>query len=175
MRHMADPDEAGFMPASSVRDVHVYGYRVVQPMALLDAAEYGQLVGHSPLELRKTSKPAKSLSIPFHGPGSSSVNYYPVELASLPVEMQNCCKRLEIFWTSQSQHDEVFMSQLQQLTQQQGGHVFAHVAATSFASRDDKARPTASRPESLSELKARHAELAAQLDQRASEVLRPEA
>ena len=155
---LAESDEPpSFMPASQVMDTHSYGFRITQPVALLTESEYAGLMKALPSAIK-----LKPMSLPVLGPCQSG-NFYPMEMSGLPVDLQNSCRRMELYYDSRSSHDELYLTPASQLVQDQGKRVFQYIAQSAFQKRPEKARPGAS-PMSYADAKTKHQLQAAQTE-----------
>ena len=143
------PDEETFMPGSEVFNMTAYGIRVTQPYALFTESEYAGLLEAVPSAIKM-----KPTTVPFQGPGLTG-NFYTLDMQGLPVDVQNSCKKMEVFYCSQTQHNESFLNHLTQLHQAQGERVFQYIAQSAMANRPEKARPTA-KPMTLAEAQSKH-------------------
>ena len=132
-----DAEPPGFMPSSDVLNLTSYGFRITQPYALLSESEYTALLDSTPAAIKLKPTP-----LPFLGPGQSS-NFYMMDMHGLPPETIASCKKLEMYYTSQSQHNEWYLTQAKQLHQSQGARVFQHIAQAAFQSCPEKVKPTA--------------------------------
>ena len=156
-RENEDGEASRFMPSSDVLNLTSYGLRITQPYALLSESEYTSLLDATPASIK-----LKPTSLPFLGPAQSS-NFYVMDMQGLPSEVVNSCKKLEVFYTSQSRHNEWFLNQDQQLHQSQGDRVFQHIAQSAFQTRPEKTRPSA-QILTLDQLRVKHRQAAAQAE-----------
>ena len=86
-----------------------------------------------------------------------------MDMRGLPPETIASCKKLEMYYTSQTQHNECYLSRDKQLHQSQGARVFQHVAQAAFQTRPEKVRPAA-QIMTLEELRVKHRQAAVQAE-----------
>lgn len=115
-------------------------------------SKYAHVFVHAAQDTASTTLKKKMLKIPWHGPNQLS-NMHLIDLKGIPPHEVLAMRIVEVYFDSFSEHKEFFLDPSIQLSQSQGGTLFAHIAKSEFASRPDGLKPTSLRPPTLDDIK----------------------
>ena len=112
-----------------------------QDYGALTDAEYGQMIGSLPGELKKK--------------GVQDI----VDLSEIPPELANPMRKVRLFFKSEAGHQKCYLSGQNQLVENQNDTVFNYLAAASINARPTELRPSSKRPKTVPKLVEEHAEV----------------
>ena len=130
-RYREQQDEGNrplFSPASTVSNMTGYGYRVYWEVLLCSASDLTTLSG----------RPAKSLGaapIKIKLDGENAQTFWPLSMQGLSEDQVRGIKRMQVYYDTQVEHGECFLSPEHQLHQDHGTKNFGFYTKKHFAAR----------------------------------------
>lgn len=175
LKYVSEHPEAvsAFKPSSSVMNTHSYGFSIFQDVAAITEQEYCLLTGRTAEALKNLNAkdPCKlePVKVPLFGPGSN-VMLYMVSLEEIPMKYWPTIRKARVYFGSDAQHAEQYLSASTQLHQKHGQDIFAYVAKMNQNARPESLRCTSAKCQlvagttpTLEELLQRHEELEAEI------------